>query len=68
MAEKLALVAIRPDSGRHLPGMRPQVNACLAGLLVAELVVEGVVGQGDVMTDLDGRKPPGTEIARFGYP
>jgi hypothetical protein len=47
LAEELALLAIRPDSGRHEMGAREQLNACLAGLLVAELLVDGVVGPGD---------------------
>ncbi len=36
MAEELALVAINPDSGHHALGVRDQLNACVAGLLVAE--------------------------------
>jgi len=47
LAEELALVAIRPDSGRHELGNREQLNACLAGLLVAELLLEGAAGPGD---------------------
>jgi hypothetical protein len=43
LAEELALVALNPESGRHAVGMRTQLNACLAGLLVAELLLEGVV-------------------------
>jgi len=39
----LALVAIKPDSGRHEMGTREPLNACLAVLLVAELLVDGVV-------------------------
>jgi hypothetical protein len=37
LAEELVLVAIDPDSGRHAFGTRDNLNACLAGLLVAEL-------------------------------
>jgi Golgi phosphoprotein 3 (GPP34) len=37
LAEELALVALDPDSGRHALGTRDNLNACLAGLLVAEL-------------------------------
>lgn len=37
LAEELALIAIDPDSGRHALGTRDNLNACLAGLLVAEL-------------------------------
>lgn len=43
LAEELALVALNPESGRHAVGIRSQLNACLAGLLVAELVLDGVV-------------------------
>ena len=42
LAEELALVAIKPDSGRHELGTRDQLNACLAGLLVAELLLDGL--------------------------
>jgi hypothetical protein len=41
LAEALALVAIDPGSGRHAIGNRASLNACLAGLLVAELVLDG---------------------------
>ncbi len=37
LAEELALIALDPDSGRHAVGTREHLNACLAGLLVAEL-------------------------------
>ena len=37
LAEELALIAIDPDSGRPALGTRDNLNACLAGLLVAEL-------------------------------
>ncbi|MGD9996813.1 MAG: GPP34 family phosphoprotein [Ilumatobacteraceae bacterium] len=39
LAEELALVAIDPDSGRHALGVRSNLNACLAGLLIAELAL-----------------------------
>jgi hypothetical protein len=39
LSEELALVAIDPRSGRHALGTRSQLNACLAGLLVADLLV-----------------------------
>jgi hypothetical protein len=42
LAEELALVALNPESGRHAVGTRSQLNACLAGLLVAELLLDGV--------------------------
>ena len=47
LAEELALVAVKPASGRHELGAGDQLNACLAGLLVAELLLEGFVGPGD---------------------
>ncbi len=47
LAEELALVAVNPDSGRHAMGVRSNLNACLAGLLVAELMVEGAAAAGD---------------------
>jgi hypothetical protein len=47
LAEELALVAIEPSSGRHALGLRSHLNACLAGLLVAELLLDGVVEVGD---------------------
>ena len=47
LAEELALVAIDPDSGRHALGLRSQLNACLAGLLVAELMLDGVIEPAD---------------------
>ena len=37
LAEELALIALDPESGRHAFGTRDNLNACLAGLLVAEL-------------------------------
>jgi hypothetical protein len=40
LAEQLALVALDPDSGRAAMGTRDNLNACLAGLLVAELHLE----------------------------
>ncbi len=40
LAEELALIAVRPETGRHAVGVRSQLNACLAGLLVAELMIE----------------------------
>jgi len=46
LAEALALLAVDPGSGRHAIGRRGELNACLAGLLLAELVLEGVVQRG----------------------
>jgi hypothetical protein len=39
LAEELALVAIDPESGRHALGNREHLNACLAGLLIAEVAL-----------------------------
>ena len=36
LAEQLALISLDPDSGRPAMGTRDNLNACLAGLLVAE--------------------------------
>jgi len=47
LAEELALVAINPSSGRHGVGLRAEINACLAGLLVAELVLDDVIAPGE---------------------
>ena len=47
LAAELALVALKPESGRHELGSGDALNACLAGLLLAELLMEGVVGPGD---------------------
>jgi hypothetical protein len=47
LAEELALVAVNEDSGRHRRGARSQLHACLAALLVAELVLDGHAEAGD---------------------
>lgn len=47
LAEELALVALKPESGRHQIGTGDALNACPAGLLVAELLLYGSVGPGD---------------------
>ncbi len=47
LAEELALVALKPESGRHQIGTGDALNACLAGLLVADLLLYGSVGPGD---------------------
>jgi hypothetical protein len=47
LAEELVLVAVDADRGRHGTGARPALNACLAGLLVAELTLDG--GDGPVL-------------------
>lgn len=61
MAEELALVAVKPDTGRHELGTGEQLNACLAGLLVAELLLDGAVGPGgrdDRIVAAPGRAAP----------
>jgi Golgi phosphoprotein 3 GPP34 len=40
LAEELALIALDPESGRTAVGTRDDLNACVAGLLVAELHLE----------------------------
>jgi len=40
LAEELALIALDPESGRPAFGTRDNLNACLAGLLVAELQLD----------------------------
>ena len=47
LAEELALVAINPKSGRHGTGVRAELNACLAGLLIVELLIDDVIATGD---------------------
>lgn len=48
LAEQLALVALHPHSGRHALSIRSNLNAALAGLLVAELVLDGHVDPGEM--------------------
>ncbi len=62
LAEELALVAVNPDTGRHAAGGRSRLNACLAGLLVAELVLDGAVAPGERTGQVvaTNRKPPGS--------
>jgi hypothetical protein len=64
LAEELALVAIDPSSGRHALGLRSELNACLAGLLVAELLLDGVVeiGAKEDRLVVTGRVEPKTKI------
>jgi hypothetical protein len=42
LSEELALVAIDGGKGRPALGVRAELNASLAGLMVAELVIEGL--------------------------
>jgi Golgi phosphoprotein 3 (GPP34) len=62
LTEDLALVAIDPASGRHALGQRSALNACLAGLLVAELLLDDVVQLGKKPTQMvvTGRAEPKT--------
>ncbi len=46
LAEDLVLVAIDPASGRHALGRRSALNACLAGLLIADLLLDDVIEPG----------------------
>lgn len=64
LAEELALVAIDPSSGRHGLGLRSELNACLAGLLIAELMLDGVVDIGDKRDRVvvTGNAEPGTKV------
>lgn len=57
-------MAIDPSSGRHALGLRSHLNACLAGLLVAEMWFDGVVDV-DEETDrvvLKGTAVPATTV------
>lgn len=47
LAEELALVALNPATSRFPAGTRPDLNACLAGLLVGELLLDGSLERGD---------------------
>ena len=64
LAEELALVAIAPSSGRHALGLRSELNACLAGLLVVDLLLDGVVEIGDKADRVvvAGNAEPSTKI------
>ena len=69
LAEELALAAIKPDSGRHQIGTGAALNACLAGLLVAELLLDGSVGPGDKddrIVAVPGREAPGSPALAAG--
>ena len=67
LAEELALVAVDPGTGRHPLGHRDQLNACLAGLLVAELVLDGVIepgpGRATVVAATGGEVPSSPILA-----
>lgn len=64
LAEELALVAIDPSSGHHALGLRGELNACLAGLLVAELLLDGVIEAADKedRVVVTGKVEPRTKI------
>jgi hypothetical protein len=47
LAEELALVSLNPETGRHGAGLREVMNACLSGLLVTELMIDGVAACGE---------------------
>jgi hypothetical protein len=66
LAEELALAAIDPESGRHPVGARSHLNACLAALLVAELLLDGCAQpspEGGVVVP-DGVTAPATPALR----
>lgn len=61
LAEELALVALKPEAGRAKLGGGGNLNACLAGLLVAELLLDGSVRRGDhddLVLAVPGRQLP----------
>ena len=64
LAEELAVVAIDPSSGHHALGLRSELNACLAGLLVADLLLDGVVeiGSKEDRLVVTGKAEPKTKI------
>jgi hypothetical protein len=47
LAEQLALISLNPETGRHGAGLREVMNACLSGLLVAELMIDGTAARGE---------------------
>lgn len=65
LAEELALVAIKPDKGRAQLGTGGNLNACLAGLLVAELLLDGAAGiaADDRIVAVPGRAPAEPALA-----
>ena len=61
LAEDLALVALKPEAGRAKLGGGSNLNACLAGLLVAELLLDGSARRGDrddLVVAVPGRQLP----------
>jgi hypothetical protein len=63
LIEELALVALDPESGRLTIGTRSAVNACLAGLLVADLVVAGCATTADKKVVLTESAPGSGPLA-----
>ena len=65
--EELALVAINPASGRPPFGVGERLNACLAGLLVAELLLEGAArpesDRDDRIELVEGPEPASASLA-----
>ena len=57
-------MAIDPSSGHHPLGLRGELNACLAGLLLAELLLDGVVKPADRQDRVvvTGRVEPRTKV------
>ena len=66
LASELALLAIDPDSGRHALGIRDSLNACMAGLLIAELTLDEDVERGAkqaTVVPVDGAAPDSPVLA-----
>jgi hypothetical protein len=65
VAAQLALIATDPKSGRHALGTRDLLNACLAGLLVAEAMLEQAAVPGDAKGTLvvTGSRPADRVLA-----
>lgn len=65
LAEELALVALKPEAGRAKLGGDSNLNACLAGLLVAELLMNESVRHGDrdeLVLAVPGRQLPASPV------
>ncbi len=54
LAEELTLLAIDPESGRPAVGMRDAHNACLAGLLIGQLALDGGPGRSPALAAARG--------------
>ena len=76
LAEELALAALSSDTGRAKTGTRTELNACPAGLIAGEVLLDGVLQRGycnDCVVPKPGGPVPGspalaaaTEIAATG--